>query len=86
MKDITRHLTHYLSLLGIIAVALWGFLSFPYDKGFQTAIALALGAAFVVWGVVHHHIHEDLHTKVILEYVAMAVFGVVVLLAVIWRG
>lgn len=84
MYDFTRHLTHYVSLIGVITAALVGILVFPYDKSFQTIICISSGAAFVVWGIVHHHIHEDLHPKIVLEYIATASLGVVVLLAVIW--
>lgn len=86
MRDLTRHFSHWASLAGVIVIAGWGLINFSYDRAFQSAIAISLGAAFVVWGIVHHHIHEDLHPKIILEYVAMAAFGVVALLAVIWRA
>lgn len=59
---------------------------FPYDRVLQSAIVVSFGISFVVWGVVHHHIHEELHPKVVLEYIATAVLGIVVLLFVIWGG
>lgn len=83
MQEISRHIVHYLSLVGILAVAFFGFVKFEYDQTFQAAIAISLGAAFVVWGLVHHHIHDDLHPKIILEYIAIAALGVTVLLSVI---
>lgn len=60
-----------------------GILRFSYDESFQAAIVIAFGASFVVWGAVHHYIHDDLHPKVVVEYIVTAVFGVAVLLAVI---
>lgn len=84
LHDFTKHLTHYVSLLGVIIVSLAGLVAFQYDKSFQSAICLSAGIAFVVWGVVHHHIHEDLHPRVVLEYIASALLGVVVLLTIIW--
>lgn len=86
MHEVTRHLTHYFSLLAIVGVSLWGFLSFPQDKAFQSAIAIAFGAAFIAWGIIHHHIHEELHSKVVLEYIATAALGITILLFVIWGG
>lgn len=82
--DLTRHLTHYLSLFGVIGVSLFGLLVFQYDKNFQTAICLSAGISYVVWGIVHHHVHEDLNSKVVIEYIASAALGVVILLTVIW--
>lgn len=84
MKEFSRHIVHYLSLLGILVVSYVGFSVFGYDKYFQTALAVALGVAFVVWGFVHHHIHDDLHPKIVIEYIAVAALGIVVLLSVIW--
>lgn len=83
--EVTKHLAHYFSLTAILASALWGIYSFYYDPVFQTAIAVSLGIAFVMWGITHHHIHGDLHFKIVLEYIATAVLGVAVLLVIIWR-
>lgn len=83
MREFSRHLVHYLSLIGILVVAFVGFVTFEYDQAFQSAIAISLGVAFVVWGLVHHHLHDDLHPKIVLEYLAIALLGVAVLLSVI---
>lgn len=84
LKDITKHSAHYLSLLGLILAALFGLLNFPYDKAFQSAIAVAAGLSFVVWGALHHYLLEDHHPKVLLEYASVAFLGVTILLSVIW--
>lgn len=86
IKELTKHLPHYISLIGILVFALWGFINFDYDKMFQSAVAIALGISFVIWGVVHHHIHDDLHHKILFEYIAISTFGTVVLLSVIWTS
>lgn len=85
MHYITRHLAHWVSLIGILAVGLWGIIAFWPDKVFQSAVVVAVGVAFVVWGIVHHWLHEDLQPKIILEYLLSGIFGVVVLLSLIWR-
>lgn len=85
-KEVTRHLVHYFSLGGLIGFAFWGFNNFSYDRTFQSAIAMSLGFSFILWGVIHHHLHEDLHPRIVLEYMATAVLGIIVLLAVIWRA
>ncbi len=84
IKEFTHHITHYLSLVGLVGLSLAGLIIFQYDKVFQSAISIGVGVGFVVWGVVHHHIHDDLHHKIILEYVATALLGVTILLSVIW--
>ena len=85
IKDVSKHSAHYLSLLGLVLAALFGLLSFPYDKGFQSAIAVGVGVSFVVWGAVHHYLLEDHHPKVLAEYASIAFLGVTILLSVIWQ-
>lgn len=84
LQDLTRHLSHYLSLIGILVVSVFGLVYFQYDKSFQTAICLAAGISYVTWGIVHHHIHEDLNTRIVFEYLSSSLLGIVVLLYVIW--
>lgn len=80
MRIKKTHLSHYLALLAVLAAVFWGFGQFPYDKTFQVALVVAAGTGFVTWGLVHHHIHEDLHLRVVLEYIATATLGVFLLL------
>ena len=86
MKKITRHLQHYLPLIGILSAGILGFMIFSYDKSFQLAVALAMAAGYVSWGLVHHYMHKDLHPEVILEYIVMAFLGLVLIFSVILRG
>lgn len=86
MRYITRHLSHYLPLVGILAAGVLGFLSFSYDKTFQAMIAVATAVAYVVWGVVHHHLHRDLHFSVFIEYIAVAGLGVVIIFSLLFRA
>lgn len=85
LHDITKHSAHYLSLIGIIGAGFLGFLLFPYDQIFRSTVVVALGISFVIWGVVHHFIHEDLHIKVVWEYIMTALLATVILLSLIWK-
>jgi len=75
---------HYLPLLGIFMAGLVGFLLFPYDKGFQMALAIAVGVSYVSWGIVHHHIHDDLHLSVVVEYITIATLGLVIVFSLLF--
>ncbi len=86
MKDLTRHLNHYLPLIGILAAGTFGLVTFSFDKAFQIALAVASASGYVIWGIVHHHIHKDLHASVIIEYLAIAIFGAVMIITVIFRA
>jgi len=86
MKHFAKHLPHYLSLVGIFIVGFLGFLFFSYDKGFQIAILAAISISYVVWGVVHHYIHKDLYLAVVLEYLAVAILGFVIVFSIVFQG
>ena len=85
MTNLTKHLPHYLSLLGILLAGFIGFYYFSYDRVFQAAIVISVAVAYVVWGIVHHAIHKDLYLEVVLEYILIAVLCTVAVLFVIFR-
>lgn len=84
VRDATKHLPHYLSLIGIIIIGLIGHMLFSYDKVFQSIIAISTGIAYTAWGIVHHWLHEELDFKIFLEYLFTALFGITILLSLIW--
>lgn len=83
MKKIGRDIQHYTPLLAILAVSLLGFVIFPYDRNFQSVIIISAAAGYVSWGLVHHHIHQDLHLTVVLEYVGIGTVGMVLVLTLL---
>jgi hypothetical protein len=85
LKSIKKHLPHYLSLVGILIAGVIGFWAFSYDVVFQIAVAVAVAISYVLWGVVHHHIHDDLHAIVVVEYIAVASLGLFVAISLILR-
>lgn len=78
-----KHIPHYISLIAIFAVGIIGFYFFSYDKLFQIGISLAVSIAYVTWGIMHHMIHKDISLAVVLEYVAVGVLGLVIVLSLI---
>ena len=86
MRRFTHHLRHYLPLLGILGAGLLGFAVFSYDKAYQATITVAVAAGYVAWGIIHHHIHQDLHTSVIIEYFAIGLLGIVIVASVLFRA
>jgi EamA domain-containing membrane protein RarD len=86
MKKVTGHIQHYLPLMGIFAVGFLGFALFPYDKVFQGVVTVAVAVSYVVWGIIHHHIHKDLHFSVFIEYISIAVLGLIVVFSLIFRA
>lgn len=85
-KRVSNHLRHYLPLIGVLVAGAFGFVAFSYDKKFQAAIALGVAASYFAWGMVHHHLHRDLHLSVVLEYFAIAALGIVVIFSLLFRA
>jgi len=83
MSHFTKHLPHYLSLIGILFGAGFGFVYFSYDTALMTAIAIGVAGAYVTWGVIHHYLHRDLHISVIVEYFLIAALGLIITLSII---
>ena len=85
LKDFKKHTIHFLPLLAIFIAGILGFLFFSYDRAFQIAVAIALSSAYLLWGVVHHKIHNDLDTFVFVEYLAVSALGLLMVLTLIFR-
>ncbi len=75
-KDFPRHPLHYFSLLCIQLVGLWGVFWFGYNRMVQFAIVVSMSVSFVVWGIVHHGEHHNLHLKIVMEYILVALLAV----------
>jgi hypothetical protein len=86
MKKVARDIQHYVPLFGILLATISGFIMFTYDKTFQMVVVVSSAIAYVIWGVVHHHIHKDLHLPVVIEYILIAALGIVIVFSLIFRA
>lgn len=82
----TKHLPHYLSLIGILVATIIGFFVFSYDKNFQLALIASASISYFTWGIVHHILHKNLNMQVMLEYLVIATIGFVIGVSVIYRS
>lgn len=85
MKQIAKHLPHYLSLIGILVAGALAFRIFSYDRFFQMAVATAVAVSYVFWGIIHHAIRKDLYFSVIIEYIIVASLGLVIVFSLVFR-
>jgi hypothetical protein len=85
-KDFSRHPLHYFVLLCVELVGLWGIFWFSFQPMMQLAILVGMCAAYVVWGVIHHYEHRDLHVKIVFEYLLIAIFAVLVVGSLLFRS
>lgn len=86
MKKIAKHLIHYLPLVGVLLAGILAFWFFSYNRAFQTVIAVAMAVFYVIWGVVHHAIHKDLHLSTVVEYIVIASLGLIIIFSLIFRA
>jgi len=77
-------LTHglqYLILLAIFGASFLIIFILP-DRTTRSLVALGLLVCYFLWGVLHHLIEHNLQKSTILEYLAMAILGLWVLLSI----
>lgn len=82
MKD----LKDYLFLASILSIGFGLFWVFNYNRDAQIGITLALGAAYVLWGVIHHSLKKELHWRILLEYFVVATIASVVVIFLLMRA
>ena len=77
-KDFSRHPLHYFTLLSVQMIGLWGIFWFSFQPAMQLYILIAMSISYVVWGIIHHHEHKNINSKIIFEYVLIAMFAVLI--------
>ncbi|MBI4067650.1 hypothetical protein HY407_04655 [Candidatus Gottesmanbacteria bacterium] len=85
LKDIHFHLTHYFFLLSILSLGIisYFFLS-PYPEK-QYAAVIITAILYIIWGIAHHLLEGDLHIKIVVEYILIALLSIMLLRGVIFR-
>ncbi|KKQ28569.1 MAG: hypothetical protein US48_C0044G0004 [Candidatus Levybacteria bacterium GW2011_GWA2_37_36] len=77
LKRISEHAIYYIALLIILSL---GFL-LAYsssDRSWQIGVIIAITFFYVLWGIMHHLINHDLHTKIVVEYILIGAFGLTI--------
>lgn len=76
---------HYISLMGLLLAGVFAFWFFSYDPYLQFGVGVALSCAYVTWGTVHHILHGNFHLSVLVEYLAVALLGLVIISSLLFR-
>lgn len=85
-QETRHHLLHYSVLVVMMNIAVGAFLFFSFDRIYQMIIVLVAGLAYVLWGIIHHQVNDDLHSKVIIEYVLVALLAELIIFSLILRA
>lgn len=84
-EDIKEHFVHYLVLLFLLVSGGLAFFYFQRFPQAQIVSAFLTASFYVLWGVIHHYIEGDLHLRVVVEYMAVALLGFLVLFTLVNR-
>jgi len=74
---------HFFYFFSLAFIILTGFLTSAYltgQKTLQIGILIVTAFFYVVWGIAHHLIHHSFSIKIMLEYIAIAVLGISLIL------
>lgn len=82
---IHRHTGDYIILLLIVLIGLIFFTASVSDPLGQYVIILCMASLYVAWGIFHHVRNHDFHLKVVVEYVVIAIIGILLLRGAIFR-
>ena len=77
MKN-SDHLLYYVSLIGILVLGLILVYSSSPDKNRQMLIVIGMSTSYTVLGIAHHFLNHDLATKIVVEYVLIAILGIAI--------
>lgn len=76
---------HYASL---ILILLLGLIMFYLNIGFpnrQLLVIILISFFYVMWGIIHHFLQGDLHPKIVVEYILIAIIAIMLLRGAIIR-
>ena len=77
--EIRNHPQHYLALSLILTFGALGITFFRFDQILLNLAIYSFGAFYVIWGIFHHRYLHHLRPKVVLEYILVAILGVVII-------
>lgn len=75
----TTSFFQYLVLLTILSGGVISFLYVRPHTGLQFLISVITAVSYVLWGIIHHMGKKDLHAKIVIEYVLIALIAVAML-------
>lgn len=84
-RETHLHLFHYLILAVILLFGISTFFFFAGNKNTQFLIVLATSALYFLWGIFHHLIEGDLHPKIMVEYLLIALLSIFLMRGVLFQ-
>lgn len=74
---------HFLVLILILGGGLGMFYYARGDAPLQLAVGIVTAVSYVAWGLLHHAMQQDLHKKIVIEYILIGALAVMLLLIIL---
>ncbi|MFA5827932.1 MAG: hypothetical protein WC841_01020 [Candidatus Shapirobacteria bacterium] len=78
-KEISQKPIEYIALLIIFILFATAFYLFSFDPHSQRRVIYAASGSYFLWSLYHHYKRGDLHISIVIEYLLIAIFGIVLL-------
>lgn len=81
-KEFHKHPADYMFLVGILTLFTVGYFSAGKYIVVQQAMAVNLGIAYFIWGIVHHRNLKMLTPRIMLEYFFVGLLATTLLVVI----
>lgn len=78
-----HHTLQFVVLLLLLCTGYFSFVKSSGENERQFLIIAVTGTSYAFWGIFHHLYDHDLNWKIVVEYGAIALFGISVLWALL---
>ncbi|MBI5045067.1 MAG: hypothetical protein HZC02_04010 [Candidatus Levybacteria bacterium] len=79
MRQISMHRFYYIFLFVVEGCFAATILLSKGDRERQILLVIFAAVFYAIWGIVHHKNNHDFHTKIVIEYVLMAILGIAIM-------
>ena len=85
MKELHMHMSHYLLLILIIGLGMFGIYYSTGNPGNQFIAVCLTSFFYFLWGTIHHYVDGDLHPKIVVEYLLISLLAVLLVRGAIFK-
>jgi uncharacterized membrane protein YjjP (DUF1212 family) len=78
-KEIKQKPLEYLLLALVFLVGLVVYFFIPISSHGQRLVVYFMAASYFLWSIIHHYRRGDLNLSIVVEYLVMALVGIVLL-------
>jgi len=78
-KEISQKPGEYIILMVIFILSAVAFYLFSFDPHAQRRVIYIASGLYFLWSLYHHYKRGDLHLSVVIEYIVVAIFGIVLI-------